>query len=144
MTLWIDADGCPVIKEAIQIAKQFQIEIIICKNDAVKLSFSDIKVISLEATKDAVDFYIVTHAKTGDIVVTQDFGLAAMLLPKLIHVIRQDGFIYSDDNMPLLLDLRHISAKERRQGKYNSKKKKRTSCENEAFIKSLTNLVQNL
>jgi len=141
MEIWVDADGCPVVKETCQIAKKNNIPITLCKNNAVNLQADGAKIISLDISKDAVDFYIVTHSKKGDVVITQDFGLAAMLLPKDVICINQDGRLYQVETMDLLLAQRHDRAKERKNGRYHGKIKKRQASQNVAFISALQDII---
>jgi len=141
MEIWVDADGCPVVKETCQIAKENHIPITLCKNNAVNLYAEGAKIISLDVSKDAVDFYIVTHAKKGDIVITQDFGLAAMLLPKGVTCLNQDGRLYQVETMDLLLAQRHDRAKERKNGRYHGKAKKRQASQNDAFCTALQKII---
>lgn len=78
---------------------------------------------------------------SGDIVVTQDYGLAAMCLAKGARVINQNGVIYSNKNMDAMLFARHIGNKARRAGFRTKGSKKRTVEQDEKFRVSFTSLL---
>lgn len=65
---------------------------------------------------DETDFAVVNRVRKGDIVVTQDWGLAAMVLGKGAHCLSPRGFVYSMERIDFLLDQRHVAAKHRRAG----------------------------
>lgn len=85
MRILIDADGCPVTKIAIKAAKQFKIEPIIFCDTSHIFNYNDVKVITVGKGADSADFALVNQIEEKDIVVTQDYGLAAMALSKKRH-----------------------------------------------------------
>lgn len=142
----IDADGCPVVKLAAKTAKEYSaVCLVVCDSshvfDGERLYGSEVIVVSQGA--DSVDFYIVNNIKRGDIVVTQDYGLAAMCLAKKAIVINQDGRIYSDDNIGGLLESRALGKKIRRSGGRLKGPAKRTSGQDEKFERTLRRLLEN-
>ena len=98
-------------------------------------------VITVDKQADSVDFALMGLLSREDIVVTQDFGLAAMVLGKGARVVNQNGMIYTNDNIDKLLMERHIGAKVRRGGGRTKGPAKRTKEDNEkfeaAFVKML-------
>lgn len=144
--IWIDADACPVVRQVEEIAKEYDIDItLLCDtNHFLQSDYSQVVVIG--AGTDAVDFALVSRCKKGDVVVTQDYGVAAMVLGKGAHPIHQSGRWYTNDNMDQLLLERHLSQKARRSNsKYRGKgPKKRTSEDNDAFKESFVRLLQEL
>ena len=140
MKILIDADGCPVVDLTIKIANSYQIEcIVIC--DTSHIFNVDAKVITVDKGADSVDFKLANMINSGDIAVTQDYGLAAMCLAKSAYAINQNGLEYNDDNIAMLLESRALAKKIRRSGGRLKGPKKRSSSNNEAFEKSLTNLI---
>lgn len=133
MQIWIDADGCPVVSLVIDMAKQLSIPVVALKNHAVHLESSYAKIVTVDISKDAADFYIVNHMSTGDLVVSQDMGLAAMVLSKKGFVITPNGKIITPNNIDFILDTRHHSRVAREKMKYGSKFKKRTDQDNLNF-----------
>lgn len=114
MQIYVDADACPVISIVEKIAKKYNLPVILLcdTNHVLHSSYSEIKVIGAGA--DAVDFALVNLSKKGDIVVTQDYGVAAMALGKGAYGIHQSGKWYTDENIDQLLMQRHMVKKARR------------------------------
>jgi len=144
MKILIDADGCPVVDITIKIAKKFNLEpIIICDTSHV-FNKQDVKTLVISKGNDAVDFILVNKVEKGDIVVTQDYGLAAMVLSKQGYPINQNGFLYTPDNIDQLLFTRHLSKKARNSGARLKGPKKRQKEDNIRFEESLINLCEKL
>lgn len=116
MRIFIDADGCPVTESAINFAKQHNIECYVVCDTSHEFSFNYASVITVSKGKDSADYKIVNLISPGDIVVTQDYGLAAMCLAKNARAINQNGLIYTDNNIDFLLQSRHISREIRMSG----------------------------
>ena len=141
MRILIDADGCPVTDIAENEARRHNIPcIIVCygshvfRNDYSRIIITDIGA-------DSTDFVLANMTTSGDIVVTQDYGLAAMCLAKGARVINQNGVIYSNKNMDAMLFARHIGNKARRAGFRTKGSKKRTVEQDEKFRVSFTSLL---
>lgn len=141
MKILIDADGCPVVKQATQIAKENNIEVVIFCDTSHIINSDYAQIITVSKGADSVDFALVNEVQSGDIVVTQDYGLAAMVLSKDGKAITQNGMIISDGNLGLLLTSRYESKKARMSGVHLKGPKKRTIQNDEAFIKSFKSLL---
>ena len=119
MKIIVDADASPVKKEIISIAQKFSLPVVLVMSIAHH-SFEKlpdhVKTIYVEKGADRADFKIVQLAKEGDIVVTQDYGLASLLLPKKCRVIHHLAYEYTNQNINRLLEQRHFSAIERNAG----------------------------
>ncbi len=142
MKIFVDADGCPVVDMAIDIAKEFSLEIIIVKNHAHNISDDYAKIVSVDISRDSADFYIVNNIEREDIVITQDYGLAAMCLGKGAIPISENGLIYTDNNIDGMLNRRHIHRELRQQGKYHGKTKKRKVISDDAFERTFRELIK--
>ena len=116
MNVFVDADACPVVSIVEQVAKQYNIPVtLLCDtNHVISSDYSEVKVFGAGA--DAVDFALIGMLKkdANDIVVTQDYGVAAMALGKNAFVIHQSGKWYTDDNIDQMLMERHLNKKARR------------------------------
>ena len=144
--LVIDADGCPVVKIAAAVSKEYRAMCrVVCDSAHVFNSenLSGAEVVTVSQGADSADFYIVNNIRENDVVVTQDYGLAAMCLAKRAVVINQDGRIYSDSNIGGLLESRAIGKKIRRSGGRTKGPKKRTAEQSENFEKVLRSLFEN-
>lgn len=141
MRIFIDADGCPVVNQTIQIAKKYNIDVTIISDTSHEFKSDYAEVIIVDKGADSVDFKLANLIKNGDIAVTQDYGLAAMILAKRGIPIRQDGLIYNDFNIDSLLNSRHTAQKIRRAGGRLRGNSKRTALEDESFIQALNSVI---
>ena len=141
MTVLIDADGCPVVDITVNICRLAGVECIIICDTAHVFNKVGAKTVVVSQGNDSVDFKLVNIIEKGDIVVTQDYGLAAMCLSRGAVPLNQNGMIYSDDNIDGLLMQRHISKKIRMAGGCTKCLSKRTSEQNKSFEKTLRYLL---
>lgn len=141
MKLLIDADGCPVVSQAEQTAAAFQIKSILFCDSAHVFDNHPSEVVVTAQGADSADFALVNRTEPGDIVITQDRGLAAMALAKGCRVLDQNGLEITDDNIGFLLETRSISKKLRRSGKHLKGPKKRTRQNDLDFIAALEKIL---
>lgn len=140
MRIVIDADGCPVVNITLDIARKFGVECCLVADSAHSFNLGDkAEVITVSKGADSADFRIVNLINKGDIVITQDYGLAAMCLAKTDCVLNQNGLIYSQNNIDLLLAQRHISKKIRRAGGQNKRSVQAHSRAGRKFCKNTYN-----
>ena len=143
MKIYVDADACPVVSIVEQVSEKYKIEVILLcdTNHVLNSDYSEVKIIGAGA--DAVDFALINLCKKNDIVVTQDYGVAAMALGKGAYAIHQSGKWYTDENIDQMLMERHLGKKARRaSGKSHLKgPKKRTEEDDIRFWKSFEKLL---
>lgn len=143
MRILVDADACPVTKIVEQVAKKHEIPVtLLCDtNHVLHSDYSEVKIIGAGA--DAVDFALVGVCQKGDIVVTQDYGVAAMILGKGAYGIHQSGKWYTNENIDQMLMERHMAKKARRAKSKNHLKgpAKRTPEDDQHFQDSLERLI---
>jgi uncharacterized protein YaiI (UPF0178 family) len=137
MNLLIDADACPVIDIALRIASAFHVPAVLFCDSAHVYSRQDAQVVTVMRGADSADFTLVNRVIKGDIVITQDYGLAAMCLAKGAYVLRQDGLLYTEENILQLLSQRHETKKRLRSGERVKGPKKRDSKQDESFAVAL-------
>ena len=146
MKILVDADACPVVKQVEKVAKRYNIPtVLLCDTSHImNTTYSEVKIIGSGA--DAVDFALVNMCQKGDIAVTQDYGVAAMVLSKGGYCIHQSGKIFTDDNIGGLLMDRHLAKKARMSKSKNHMKgpKKRTQADDETFEASFESLIKRL
>lgn len=146
MKILLDADACPVVSIVEYVAGKYRIPVILLcdTNHVLQSACSEVKVIGVGA--DAVDFALVGLCQKGDLVVTQDYGVAAMILGKGAYGIHQSGKWYTDENIDRMLMERHVSKKIRRsKSKHHLKgPAKRTKEDDVKFDESLERLIQKL
>ena len=131
--LLIDADACPVIDIAISVSCRFEIETFLYCDTSHRIERDNAITIMVPKGPDSVDFKLVNAVSKNDIVITQDYGLAAMCLAKGAFVVDQNGREMSAENIDQLLTFRFESAKIRRSGGRTRGPKKRTKENNLAF-----------
>lgn len=137
MRLIIDADGCPVVHIAVDCAKRHGVEAVIVCDSAHFFDIDGAKTITVTKGADSADFHIVNMLMPGDVVVTQDYGLAAMALARQARVISQNGMLYHDGNIDALLLARHTARKIRSSGGHLKGPPKRTRKQDDAFLSAL-------
>lgn len=146
MQIYVDADACPVVRQVERTAEKYGINVtLLCDtNHVLKSDYSEVKIIGAGA--DAVDFALINMCRKGDIVVTQDYGVAAMALGRGAAAIHQSGRWYTDENISQLLMERHLAKQARRASSKNHLKgpAKRTREDDEHFLESFEKLVQKM
>lgn len=137
----IDADGCPVVDLTIRICRSHQIPVLILCDTAHQIQREGAHTLVFDKGADSVDFALVNRVRPGDIVVTQDYGLASMCLARRARVLNQNGLEYTSDNIDFLLVRRHENKKLLRSGKHPKGPAKRTREQDNAFAQTLEKLL---
>lgn len=146
MQIFVDADACPVVRiiEDIAVKHKIPVTLLCDTNHVLSSDYSEVKIIGAGA--DAVDFALISLLKknAGDIVVTQDYGVAAMALGKGAYPIHQSGKWYTNENIDQMLMERHLAKKARRAKNKNHLKgpKKRTEEDDLRFAESFEKLIR--
>ncbi|MDR3596595.1 YaiI/YqxD family protein [Clostridium sp.] len=143
MKIIIDGDACPGISIIEKVAKTYEVPTIIyCDiNHFIQSDYSEVKIV--DSGFQSVDMYVMNEAKHGDIIVSQDYGVAAICLSKKAKVISPKGFIYDEKNIDRLLEERHISQKIRKSGGKTPNPKKRTENDDLRLEKNLIRLIKD-
>ncbi|WP_102027393.1 YaiI/YqxD family protein [Salirhabdus sp. Marseille-P4669] len=119
MKIYVDADACPVKEIIIEESKSFDIPVVLVKSFSHysnKIEDAQVETVYVDAGADSADYRILQLANKGDLVVTQDYGLASLALGKGCIALHHKGFAYTPKNMDDLLLSRHLSAKARKSG----------------------------
>lgn len=144
MKIFVDADACPVVDIVEDIATKYNIPVtLLCDTNHVLTSdYSEVIVVGAGA--DAVDYKLISICHRGDIVVTQDYGVAAMALGKGAFAIHQSGKWYTNENIDQMLMERHLNKKARRASSRNHIKgpRKRTEEDDQRFAESFEKLLR--
>jgi uncharacterized protein len=141
----VDADSCPVKEEIVEIAHNFDINVVFV------VSYNHMINGPIEGTwhyvdsdKEAADLFITNQVNTGDIAVTKDIGLASTLLSKKVYVLSPRGSLYEEKDIESALHMRYLSAKARRQGKYGKGPKPFTREDRTRFEKNFTEILSKI
>lgn len=143
MDIYVDADACPVVRIVETVAQKHGIPVtLLCDtNHVLNSDYSQIKVVGAGA--DAVDYKLISMCRAGDIVVSQDYGVAAMALGKGAYAIHQSGKWYTNENIDQMLMERHLNKKARRKSHKNHLKgpRKRTEEDDVRFAQSFEKMI---
>lgn len=146
MKIYVDADACPVQREIIHIAGKYNLPVMLVKSYS-HFSLDDnplfVETIYVDKGRDVADLEILKRAEKHDIVITQDYGLAALLLAKGCIVLHHKGFLFTERNIDRLLSTRHASAKLRRAGKRTKGPKPLTEEDKNKFCQLLVEVIES-
>jgi len=140
----VDADACPVKEIIVSLAKQRGIPVTMLIDTSHMLHDGYSTIITVDKQPDSVDFALIRILTCDDIVVTQDFGLAAMVLCKGAQAVNQNGFAYTNENMDRLLLERYVNGQMRRRGGRPKSQPKRTKEDNQRFEIALAEILDTL
>ncbi|WP_411676564.1 YaiI/YqxD family protein [Caproicibacter sp.] len=142
MKILVDADACPVKEIIVRQAKSLGIPVTMLIDTSHVLDDGYSTVIIVDKGRDSADIRLVNLIEPGDLVVTQDFGVAAMSLSRGATALNQNGMVYGEDNMDRLLFERALGQKIRRAGGKAGKNRKRTKEDDESFARQLEKMIR--
>lgn len=143
MKILIDADASPVRNIVIDVAKKYEIKVIIVSNFNHRIVSDYAQVITVDEGRDVADHEIIKQTEKGDLVVTQDYGLASLILMKKADCLHQNGWFYTNENIDMLLMQRQISQKIRRSKQKNTHIPKRTKEDDLLFKEKLEKYIRH-
>lgn len=143
MNVLIDADACPVTDLAIRLCRERKLPCILFCDTSHMFHREGAETVVVDKGTDSADFAIANHALPGDLVITQDYGLASMCLSRGARVLHQDGWEYTADNIDALLFSRHESRKYRASGGRIKGPKKRGASQDQAFSASMQRILDS-
>ena len=142
MKVLIDADACPVVEIAVRLCRTHGISCVLLCDTAHTIYKDGAETLIFDKGADSVDFALVNRTAPGDIVITQDYGLASMCLGRSVRVLHQDGWEYTLDNISGLMEQRHIAKKHRMAGGRMKGPAKRTKAQDTAFEAAFQKMLQ--
>jgi len=142
MKIIIDADASPVVPIVEEVAKEYQIDLMIVSdiNHFIQSEYGE--VITVDAGFDQADHEIIKRVNQGDLVITQDYGLASLVLLKGAYALHQDGWFYTEKNIDGLLLQRQIGQKMRKAKKRYKQMPKRTQSVDDQFKQTLIDFLK--
>ena len=143
MTILIDADGCPVVDLTLQTAAKYNVPVLILCDTAHQIQRVGAQTMTFEKGADSVDFALVNRVCLGDLVITQDYGLASMCLARRARVLNQNGLEYTPENIDGLLFRCHKNKKLLRAGKHPNGASKRTKEQDITYRNALERILQS-
>lgn len=142
MKVLIDADACPVVDIAVSLCREFHTQCLLLCDTAHIMQRDGADTFVFDKGSDSVDFALVNRISAGDIVITQDYGLASMCLAKCAVILHQDGWEYTEYNISGLLEQRHAARRFRASGGRTKGPSKRTAEQDKAFEKAFRSQLQ--
>ena len=142
MKVLIDADACPVVDIAVALCRTHKMPCLLLCDTAHTMHREGAQTLVFDKGADSVDFALVGRVEAGDLVITQDYGLASMCLAKNARVLHQDGWEYTEYNIQALLFQRAEARKYRASGGRIKGPSKRTKAQDQAFQAALEKLFQ--
>ena len=143
MKIIVDADACPVKEIIFSVARELQIPVILVSSIAHSMPEEDIAEIRwVDKNPQAADIEIINLSQYQDIIVTGDYGLAALVLGKGSRAISFRGIIYQEKKMDSMLESRYLSRKIRESGGRTKGPKPFVQKDAELFEKSLRHLIE--
>jgi uncharacterized protein YaiI (UPF0178 family) len=142
MKILLDADGSPVRDSVVPLAKTYQIPLIMVSNFNHDIHEPYGTHIQVDEGADVADHEILKRTNKGDLVITQDYGLASLILGKEAYALHQDGWFYTDTNIDMLLYQRHMGAKMRKVSKRYGHTKKRKKDDDRLFYQALEDFLK--
>ena len=142
MKVLIDADACPVVDIVVRLCAKHAVPCLLLCDTAHAVYREGTETLIFDKGAASVDFALVNRACPGDIVITQDYGLASMCLGRNARVLHQDGWEYTLDNISGLMEQRHANKKHRLAGGRTKGPSKRTRQQDEAFAKAFQQMLQ--
>ena len=133
MKILLDADGSPVREICERLCQKYGARLLLVKNYSQDFSPTYGEVISVDISKEAADIYIANHAKSEDLVITNDKGLSSLALSKNARVMDFQGKIIDDDNIIAMLESRHFKRKMRERQVYFNIAKRDNSADEEFY-----------
>lgn len=144
MKIIVDGDACPSKDIIKSLAKKYEIEVHIFVDSSHYFEDDFFTIHLVSKGKDAVDIALINYMENGDLIITQDYGVAAIAICKTNFVVNPIGFRYTNKNIDELLFKRHITSKSRRSGKGVTKIKKRSKENDENFYMILEKLLKQI
>jgi uncharacterized protein YaiI (UPF0178 family) len=141
LRILVDADACPVKDIIIKIAGEKGIPVIMVMDTSHPWQYGDVTVITVDKERDSADIAMINLAQKNDVVVTQDYGVAALALGKGLRALNQNGLVFDSSNMDKLLFERHLAQKVRRGGGRTKNQKKRSREDDERFERNFRHVL---
>lgn len=142
MRVLVDADGCPVVGETVRLCRKYGVSCILFCDTSHQFSREGAQTVIVDKGADSADFALANRTCAGDLVVTQDYGLAAMCMARGADAVNQNGMRYTEQNIDALLEVRAANRRIRASGGRIRGPARRTQEQDAAFTRQLEALLQ--
>ena len=128
----------------VQTAAKYKVPVLILCDTAHQIQRDGAQTMTFDKGADNVDFALVNRVHPGDLVITQDYGLASMCLARRARVLNQNGLEYTPENIDGLLFRRHENKKLLRAGKHPKGAPRRTKVQDITYKSALEKILQTV
>ncbi len=143
LTIYVDADACPVKEEIFRVAIRHNLQVYLVSNSRLTMVVDkNVHKIQVESDLDAADDWIEEHIEAGDIVVTVDILLAERCLKKGVCTINPTGKIFNSDNIGIAKAMRNLRAHLRETGVASSYNATFSKQDRSRFLRALEEMIQ--
>lgn len=145
ITIYIDADACPVKDETYKVAERYGLTVYVVANQYLNVPMSiRIRMECVKGSFDAADDWIVDKAELGDIVITSDILLAGRCVEKGLSVISPKGHEFDEDNIGAAISGREVAEHLRQLGHSGTGPSAMTKSDRSKFLSKLDQVIQRL
>lgn len=143
VTIYVDADACPVRAEVVRVAERHAVPVVFVSNGGIRPSRDPlIRIVIVPAGADAADDWIAEHAQPNDIVVTADIPLASRAVAAGAHALGPTGRAYTPDSIGMALAMRNLGQHLRETGESKGYNAAFTARDRSQFLNALEVVVQ--
>jgi hypothetical protein len=143
ITIFVDADACPVKDEVYRVAKRYQLPVRVVSNSRLRVPVDPLfQLVVVTGHFDAADDWIVEHIEASDIAVTSDIPLAARCLAKGARVLDPKGRVFTEESIGDVLANRELMAYLRDLGDIGGGPAPYEPRDRSRFLQYLDNLIQ--
>ena len=137
LDVFVDADGCPVLEDVLEIVDNHKVHVVHNRHHQITINSANVTTYETGDRPDEADHYIYNHISSGDLVITDDLGLAGLVLARGALVIRFRGDVVGNDQIDQRLSMRHAAAKARRDRGHGKGPSAFTEKDRNSFCKAL-------
>jgi uncharacterized protein len=143
MKILVDADACPVKEIVVEVALEFGCHVVMISNPSHLIpDYPGAEWIIVEGTSQSADIELVNRTTSGDVLITADYGVAAMAMAKGGRPLSPRGHIYKEDRIDGMLAKRHFQKIAAKNGQKFKGPSKHTDEDNQRFRRSLRNMFE--
>ncbi len=145
LSIFVDADACPVKQEVYRVASRYKLHVTLVANSWMRVpSGRGVTLAVVGAASDAADDWIVEHVGTRDIVVTSDIPLANHCLKKGARVLSPAGKLFTEDNIGQTVAMRDLLSELRSAGALTGGPAPLTQRDRSLFLQQFDAVIQSV
>lgn len=142
MSIYVDADACPVKEEIYRVARRYSTKVFVVSNSPLRVPQEEtFELVGVSGGFDVADDWIAERARTGDIVITADIPLAGRCLQQGARVLGPTGLEFSEDAIGDALATRALLDMLRQSGDFRGGPSPFARSDRSRFLSKLDELV---